>query len=137
MLCNCNPFGRPASPKGRMRDPAKGLVNDIQVAFCFPLQAVYVCSFVYSLGVPFVHSLVRVLFPSFLCSFVCSFVRSFVRSFVGIFVRCIVRLIVRSFVSLFARSFAHSSACSFVRLSLLLLLRLILSIYRRWILMGT
>ena len=118
---NCNPFGRPASPKRRMRDPGKGLVNDIQVAFCFPLQVVYVCSFVYSLGVSFVHSIVRVFVPSFLL-FVRLFVRpvvwSFVRSFVRVLVRLIVRLIFRLFVRLFVcsfvRSFAHSSACSFV-----------------------
>jgi len=117
---NCNPFGRPASPKRRMRDPGKGLVNDIQVAFCFPLQVVYVCSFVYSLGVSFVHSIARVFVPSFLCSFVYSCVGSFgrlvVRSFVRSFVRVLVRLIVRLIFRLFVRMFVRSFVCSFVRL---------------------
>ena len=84
-----------------MRDPGKGLVNDIQVALCFPLQVVYVCSFVYSLGVSFVHSIGRVFVASFLlcvCLFVrpavCSFVRSCARSFdrsSALFLRLLIR----------------------------------------------
>ena len=101
----CNPFGRPASPKRRMRDPGKELVNDIQVALACLLQVVYVYSFMCSFIASFVHSTVRVFVPSFVCSFV----------------RLIVRLIVRSFVCWFVRSFVCSFVRLFVRSSLFLI----------------
>ena len=122
----CNPFGRPASPKRRMRDPGKEFVNDILIASFFHLQVVHVCSFVCSLVVSFVRSMVRVVVPSFLW-----FVRLFVRLAVCSLVRSCARLFDLSsnlsFVRSFVRLFVISVACSFIRLfvGLSLLLRLI------------
>ena len=72
----CNPFGRPASPKRRMRDPGKEFVND---------NIVFVLS---SAGRP------RVFLRLFVSCFVRSFDRSCVRSFVPLFVRLFVRSVV-------------------------------------------
>jgi len=81
-------------------------------AFCFPLQVVYVCSFVYSLGAPFVHSIARVFAPLFVRLFVLSFGRSSVRPS---FVRALVRSCARSFDRSFDLSFVCWCVCSFVR----------------------
>ena len=98
----CNPFGRPASPKRRMRDPGEGRVNDIQVALWASSSG-----------------RLRLFLHLFVSCFVRSFDRSCVRSFVPLFVRLFVRPVVCSFVRScvrsFDRSFDLSFVCSFVR----------------------
>ena len=83
----CNPFGRPASPKRRMRDPGKEFVNYID------------CFFVSSAGRP----------RLFLRLFVSCFVRSFDSSCGSSFVP-----LVRSSVRPSGRLFISSFVCSFV-----------------------
>ena len=62
-----------------------------EVLFAFPLQVVYVGSYVFVV-------LFRLLIRAFVMSFLCSFVRSYVRSLDRLVVRSFVRVLVRTIV---------------------------------------